>query len=273
MLLEVYAPFEEAQLKTGQGRRMVAKRLLDMDTIGVRQIELAAGKEALTPSPRMANFVRKRFGGFLNIMVNGPGSGAGGSHTMEEKGEMLNSLRALRGAADGFVVGVSMADGSLDVDTVARMASIAKGRKLTYILDGIAPHHRVAALADLKALGFSSVLTSGGYYEPMDGIRYEGRIDTHLPVMERITEAARELGMTAVLRGGIKSTHFTDPEIGPRLARLDAVHARFDREGKGKAFNPQSFEDACYSIVLDHRGSMTPASPRRRGLLAGLGVK
>lgn len=136
---------------------------------GADRLELCANLiiGGTTPSPCLireaAKFgvpvnvlIRPRFGDFL--------------FTEEEKAEQIEQIGELKAlGASGAVVGALCADGRLDVEFLARCREAAKGLHLTLhrAFDVCADAH--AALEEVIALGFDTILTSGQKAAALEG--------------------------------------------------------------------------------------------------------
>lgn len=181
--------------------------------VGATRVELASALAlgGLTPSPATLELAVETAG------VGGPEvhvlirPRAGGFHYTED--ELLVSERDVRRAigagAAGVVIGALDADGSLDVDAMARLRDAAGGASVTLHRAIDVTPDPVATLRTARDLGLRRVLTSGGASVAIDGI------DTL-----RMLVAAAEGGIEVMAGSGV------DAASAPALAAsgVDAIH-------------------------------------------------
>ncbi|MBP3684383.1 MAG: copper homeostasis protein CutC [Oscillospiraceae bacterium] len=130
---------------------------------GADRLELcsALAVGGLTPSPALLRQIRQ----VSNIPVRCLMRPRAGDflYTQEEIQQMAMEMEILRDAgADGFVIGCLTADGRLDASTMAPLLNAADGLGLTLHRCIDVSRDLCQTYRDAAALGFDTVLTSGG---------------------------------------------------------------------------------------------------------------
>lgn len=130
---------------------------------GADRLELcsALAVGGLTPSPALLRQIRQ----VSNIPVRCLMRPRGGDflYTWEERSQMAMEIAALReSGADGFVIGCLTADGKLDADAMTPLLKAAEGTQLTLHRCIDVSRDPCQTYQDAAALGFDTVLTSGG---------------------------------------------------------------------------------------------------------------
>lgn len=195
---------------------------------GATRLELCANLiiGGTSPSPALFSRVREavsipirvllrpRFGDFL--------------YSADELAVLHDEVRAFRSlGADGIVIGCLTADGALDTEAMARLMDAADGLPVTLHRAFDLCADPMAALADAKALGVSTILTSGckgsaaegaslltALHKQADGVEILAGAGVNAEVIRRLT---RETPLTSfhmsgktVLQSGM---HFLNPEV------------------------------------------------------------
>ena len=198
---------------------------------GADRLELcsALAVGGLTPSPALLQQIRE----VSSIPVRCLMRTRGGDflYTREELRQMAAEIRTLRSAgADGFVIGCLSADGDLDSNAVAPLLEAAAGAGLTLHRCIDVSRDLLQTYRDAAALGFDTVLTSGGAGNCLAG----------LDTIRQLICLREETGGPEVLIGaGVKA-----PVIAQFLTRVPGARAfhmsskteiesgmRFRREG------------------------------------------
>jgi len=130
---------------------------------GADRLELcsALAVGGLTPSPALLRQIRQ----VSNIPVRCLMRPRAGDflYTQEEIQQMAMEMEMLRDAgADGFVIGCLTADGRLDASTMVPLLNVADGLGLTLHRCIDVSRDLCQTYQDAAALGFDTVLTSGG---------------------------------------------------------------------------------------------------------------
>jgi len=185
---------------------------------GADRLELcsALAVGGLTPSPALLQQIRE----VSSIPVRCLMRTRGGDflYTREELRQMAAEIRTLRSAgADGFVIGCLSADGDLDSNAVAPLLEAAAGAGLTLHRCIDVSRDLLQTYRDAAALGFDTVLTSGGAGNCLAG----------LDTIRQLICLREETGGPEVLIGaGVKA-----PVIAQFLTRVPGARA-FHMSGK-----------------------------------------
>ncbi|MFF1571606.1 copper homeostasis protein CutC [Leifsonia sp. NPDC058292] len=188
---------------------------------GADRVELCAslGEGGITPSiGTVAVALRTATTIGVNVLVrHRPGDFV---YTQAEVDAMVADIRAIAqlpnpaGVALGFVLGALNADGSIDVESTARMVAAAAGAPVTFHKAFDQAPDLPAALDDAIGLGVRRILTSGGASTAIDGaetlaelvVRARGRVGILAGGGVRpgnVAEIVRRTGVTEVhLRAG-----------------------------------------------------------------------
>ena len=144
---------------------------------GADRLELCSALSVggLTPSPALIKQIRRVSGIPVRCLMR-PRAGDF-LYTPEEIEQMVIEMAALREAgADGFVIGCLTADGELDGNAMKPLLAAASGLGLTL-------HRCIDVSRNLEdtyrramALGFDTVLTSGGAGKCLDGMETIGTL-------------------------------------------------------------------------------------------------
>ena len=130
---------------------------------GADRLELcsALAVGGLTPSPALLKQIRRVSGIPVRCLMRPRGGDF--LYTKEEIEQMALEMEALKDAgADGFVIGCLTADGELDGDAMAPLLKAAEGAGLTLHRCIDVSRDPAKTYRDAAALGFDTVLTSGG---------------------------------------------------------------------------------------------------------------
>lgn len=143
---------------------------------GADRIELCSALElgGLTPSPGLVALAAKAPVPVRAMIRHRPGDFV---FSDAEAEVLLADIAAMRSAGlEGVVLGASLADGRLDENLLRRLVEAASGMALTlHRAFDIVPD-QAAALETAIALGFDTILTSGGANSVTEGMDALGRI-------------------------------------------------------------------------------------------------
>lgn len=128
--------------------------------------------------------------------------GGGFAYTDAELEIMEHDLQRFEEhGADGFVFGILNAEGEIDGERCERLLAKANGKPCTFhrAFDEIAPSSMLAQLEVLVALGFTSVLTSGGAPNAVEG----------KAMLRTLVEGAKGR-ISVIVGGGVRSANLSD---------------------------------------------------------------
>jgi copper homeostasis protein len=143
---------------------------------GADRIELCAALElgGLTPSPGLVALAAKAKVPVRAMIRHRPGDFV---FSDAEAEVVLADIAAVRAAGlEGVVLGASLPDGRLDDKLLARLVAAASGMALTLHRAFDVVPDQAAALEIAIALGFDTILTSGGASNVTEGMDALGRI-------------------------------------------------------------------------------------------------
>ncbi|SEQ60260.1 copper homeostasis protein [Devosia sp. YR412] len=177
---------------------------------GADRVELCSALElgGLTPSPGLIALAAHAPIKVRAMVRPRPGDFVFGAADIET---MLCDIAAIRAAGlDGVVLGASLPDGRLDIETLRVLTRAAAGLRLTL-------HRAIDLVPDMAeaveqavALGFDTILTSGGALNALEGA------DTI--ALANSVAAGR---LTVMAGAGVNDT--TAPQLLAKV-RLDALH-------------------------------------------------
>lgn len=155
---------------------------------GADRIEFCTAMELGGTTPSLDDFktLKEQIQAPVYIMLRPRGGNF--QYTKEELQLMEQSLVAFRQAgADGFVFGILDASGKIDKKYCKRLVSLAEGMPCTFhrAIDRAADIH--TALETIIALGFQTVLSSGGAASALQGIetlaKWQQNFGTQIDIM------------------------------------------------------------------------------------------
>jgi len=201
---------------------------------GAARVELCSGllDGGVTPSAGLIELVRARTSIGLQVMIRPRGSDF--CYTVEEFETMQRDIVAARElGADGVVLGILNADGSVDTGRTQQLVEMARPMNVTFhrAFDMTADLFR--ALEDVCATGADRILTSGGEISALQGA-------------DRIARLVREArGRVAIMAGGginggnaagvIEQTGVREVHAGLRSAVLSPMIYRNPEISMGSA--------------------------------------
>ncbi|RDW88210.1 hypothetical protein BP6252_00242 [Coleophoma cylindrospora] len=170
---------------------------------GADRIEFCADASVGGITPALADFqqLRPQISIPMYVMIR-PRGGAF-VYAEPELAQMARDLVAFREAgADGFVLGILDRDGGVDVAACTSLVRLAGGKSCTFhrAFDEVEEEKMPAAVRDVAACGFGSILTSGGKATAAAGE----------DVLRRLVVEGRDQGMQVIVGGGVRSTVLED---------------------------------------------------------------
>lgn len=166
-------------------------------------------------------------------------------HDAGEVATMRREVHAVVAAgARGVVVGALLPDGTLDVDTIAQLRDVARGvdpsvdvtvhRAVDHALDP------VRAVAALRPLGVTRVLTSGGAATAVAGVGTIARMVAAAgPVQVMAGSGVRPEDVPLLARSGISAVHLSAKRARvPRGYTVSGVPMGGGAEGTGFVTDP-----------------------------------
>ncbi|RDW95210.1 hypothetical protein BP5796_00973 [Coleophoma crateriformis] len=170
---------------------------------GADRIEFCADASVGGITPSLADFQQLRRQTNIPIYVMIRPRGGSFVYAGSELAQMARDLVAFREAgADGFVLGILGRDGGVDVAECTPLVQLAGEKSCTFhrAFDAIVEEKMPAAVKDVAACGFKSILTSGGKPTAAAGS----------DVLRRLVVEARDQGMQVIVGGGVRSNVLAD---------------------------------------------------------------
>ncbi len=191
---------------------------------GATRVELCSNllEGGITPSAGLIELVRARTAIGLQVMIRPRGGDF--CYTAEEFETMRRDILAAKNlGADGVVLGILNADGTVDIPRTRQLVELARPLGVTFHRAFDMSADLFGALEDVCTTGANRILTSGGEETGVLGV----------PVIARLAQAARGR-VTIMACGGINSgnaagiveqTHVTEIHAGLRSrAPSPALH-------------------------------------------------
>lgn len=153
------------------------------DRGGAQRVELCANllEGGTTPSAGTIRAARENAKIAINVMIRPRGGDF--LYTAAEFASMQHDIRIAKElGADGIVLGLLRADGSVDVERTRQLVELAKPLPVTFHRAIDVSRDLLAALEDVISTGAARVLTSGGQPSVVDGA----------PMVAKMVEAAKD---------------------------------------------------------------------------------
>ncbi|BDD00491.1 copper homeostasis protein CutC [Persicobacter psychrovividus] len=183
---------------------------------GADRVELCMGQfeGGITPSMGLIQQVKKHLTIGVNVIIRPRGGDF--VYTPQEVEVMLTDIEMAKSVgADGVVFGALLPNGALDVATCQRLAHAAEGMDMTIHRAFDMSNDLPKALEALIEMGFSRVLTSGGYNTAPEG----------MAVLQQLVQQAD--GRLSIMAGsGVSADNAHDLLMaGIEELHLSAMHA------------------------------------------------
>ncbi|KAH6694976.1 putative copper homeostasis protein [Leptodontidium sp. MPI-SDFR-AT-0119] len=181
---------------------------------GASRVELCAEQVLGGVTPLLSDFisVKSKLSIPINVMIRPRGGGF--VYSAAERERMKREIEMFgREGVDGFVFGVLTAEGKVDGDACRELLGRTAGRKCTFhrAFDEIPEEEMEDALEELIELGFTSVLTSGGRKNAIEGKE----------VLARLVRRARGR-IEIIVGGGVRSGNL---DVLIESTRAEAFHS------------------------------------------------
>ncbi len=157
--------------------------VLASDRGGAQRVELCANllEGGTTPSAGTIRAARENAKIAINVMIRPRGGDF--LYTDAEFASMQHDIRMAKDlGADGIVLGLLRADGTVDVERTRQLVELAKPLPVTFHRAIDVSRDLLEALEDVISTGAACVLTSGGQPSVVDGA----------PMVARMIEAAKD---------------------------------------------------------------------------------
>lgn len=171
---------------------------------GADRIELCADPSVGGTTPSLSDFLSLKQNPDVTLPVNVMIRPRGGDfvYTEEEFETIERDLELFQQhGADGFVFGILTGEKEIDVERCKVLLAKANGNPCTFhrAFDAIAPSSMLSQLEKLVALGFASVLTSGGAPNAVQGKE----------MLKRLVEGAKGR-ISIIVGGGVRAANLRD---------------------------------------------------------------
>lgn len=150
---------------------------------GAQRVELCANllEGGTTPSTGTIRAARENAKIAINVMIRPRGGDF--LYTDAEFASMRHDIRVAKElGADGIVLGLLLADGTVDIERTRQLVNLAKPLPVTFHRAIDVSRDLLEALEDVISTGAARVLTSGGEPSVVDGA----------PMVAKMVEAARD---------------------------------------------------------------------------------